>query len=166
MRTRPSNGTGRPSAAPPTRDQDEPTLVTDVSEQLPYAFEGAVRERLGAGDYSVAGLQDRVAIERKTRADAYRSLGCARGRFERELERLAGYDYAAIVVECSLEDFLKPPPFSELPAKRAITMLLGMSVQYGIAVFFAGDRQHGEAVTRTLLDKFAWCHRRGRLCRG
>jgi ERCC4-type nuclease len=141
----------------------EPVLVVDTREQLPYPFPGAVVKTLNAGDYSVLGYETRVAVERKTHADAYGSLGASRTRFQRELERLADYDYAAIVVECSLPDFLKPPLFSRLHPNAAIGSLLGWSVRYGLPVFFTSDREHGQSTTRQLLTKFAWYVERGEI---
>jgi DNA excision repair protein ERCC-4 len=134
----------------------EPLIVIDSREQNPYAFPGAVTKALSAGDYSVLGHEDRVAIERKSKADAYRSVGHARERFKREIERLAVYKYAAVVIESSLPAFLIPPPFGELHPHAAIGTLLSWSVKYRLPIFFAGDREHAEALTRKLLEKFAW----------
>ena len=131
-------------------------IVIDVREKLPYAFTGAVTKSLKAGDYTVVGYENRVAIERKSKADAYRSVGYARERFKREIKRLADYEYAAVVIESSLPAFLNPPPFGELHPHAAIGTLLSWSVRYRLPLFFAGDREHAEALTRKLLEKFAW----------
>ena len=82
------------------------TIAIDTREQRPYEFPGAERMTLPTGDYSIVGLEDQVAIERKSKTDAYSSLGQARARFRRELERLAKFDYAAIVVEDTVPGFL------------------------------------------------------------
>jgi ERCC4-type nuclease len=141
----------------------DPVLVIDTREKLPYAFEGAITKMLRAGDYSVVGYEDRVAVERKSKADAYSSLGAARSRFQRELERLARLDFAAIVIECSLPELLEPPPFSQTHPRAVIGTLLGWSVRYRILVVFAGDRDHAQAVTRHLLTKFAFYAQEGTL---
>ena len=141
----------------------EPVLVIDAREKLPYSFEGAVTMTLRAGDYSVLGYEDRVAVERKTKADAYSTLGRARSRFQRELEKLARYDFAAIVVECSLKEFLEPPPFSHLHPRAAIGTLLSWAVRYRLLVLFAGDREHAQAATHHLLTKFAFYAQEGTL---
>ena len=82
-------------------------IVVDNREQLPYEFPGAVVQALPTGDYSIVGLTNRVTIERKSKADAYSSLGLGRARFRREFERLAEFDYAAVVVEDSVPGFLR-----------------------------------------------------------
>jgi ERCC4-type nuclease len=113
---------------------------------------------LPSGDYSLLGYEERVAIERKSKKDAYASLGRERDWFEREIERLSRFEYAAIVVEASLKGFLARPEFSQLNPKAAINSMLAWSVKHGVYVFFAGDRLHGHAVTRCLLEKF-WRYR-------
>jgi hypothetical protein len=66
--------------------------------------------------------------------------------------------YGAIVVEADLKGFLRPPPFSQMNPNAALGTLLAWSVRYGIAVFFAGDREHGNQITKTLLERF-WTYR-------
>lgn len=130
------------------------TIVVDTREQLPYEFEGAVMKTLASGDYSVLGLEDRVAIERKSKPDAYASLGRGRARFRREVERLAELDYAAIVVEDTVPGFLRRPPHTRMNPRAAVASLFAWSVRYRVPVIFAGDRAHGRAVTQKLLSSY------------
>jgi ERCC4-type nuclease len=65
-----------------------------------------VRRALPAGDYSIEGLEDSVAVERKTLEDFVSTVIRSRKRFTRELQRLAGYEAACIVVEADLSDIL------------------------------------------------------------
>ena len=75
-------------------------------EQEPLTFQRlrSVRGTLYSGDYSVAGLTELFAIERKSVADL---VGCCMGenrtRFERELHRLRGYRF-------NLSDWLLSEP--------------------------------------------------------
>ena len=131
-------------------------VVVDSREKIPYEFPLSQVRTLPTGDYSIVGLEDHIAIERKTKADAYRSLGYARARFQRELERLAALDYAAIVVECSMSDFMVPPPFSQLHSNAALGTLLSWSVRYRVPVFFAGSREQGQWLTQYLLSRYSW----------
>lgn len=144
-----------------------PDLVVaiDTREQKPYRFARSEVKTLASGDYSIVGLEDRVAVERKTKQDAYSSLGLGRARFERELQRLARFDYAAIVIETSLPDFLQAPGFSRMNPRAAARSLIAWSVKYRVCVFFAGDRRHGNALTRQLLEKFWRYQGGGRLAR-
>lgn len=130
------------------------TIVIDTREQRPYEYSEAEVKTLASGDYSIVGYEDCVAIERKTKADAYGSLGHGRARFRREVERLAKLDYAAIVIEDTLPGFLVRPPHSRMNSKAALCSALAWSVRYRIPVHFAGDRAHGQALTHKLLEMY------------
>ena len=130
-------------------------IAVDTREQRPYRFPRSEVKTLTAGDYSLVGLEDRVAIERKSKADAYSSLGSSRRRFERELQRLSQLDYAVVVIEATLHSFLVPPVFSHLRPESAIGTVLAWSVKYGVPFYFASDRRHAQALTRNLL-KYYW----------
>ena len=134
-----------------------PHIIVDTREQLPYEFFGQADtevSRLITGDYSLRTFEDQVAIERKSKVDAYGSLGHGRGGFEREFERLSQYPYGAVVIESSLPDFLKAPACSKMHPRAALCSLLAWSVKYGVPVLFAGDRLHAEALTLKLLGYF------------
>jgi ERCC4-type nuclease len=133
-------------------------IAVDTREQQPYRYDGAITMTLATGDYSIVGLEDRVTIERKSKADAYGSLGQGRARFRREFERLARYDYAVVVIEDTVPGFLQRPAHSKMNPRSAIATLLAWSVRYRVPVFFAGDRDHGRALTRKLLEMY-WKYR-------
>lgn len=133
---------------------DEFIIAIDTREQQAYAFPGAVTKTLSTGDYSIVGLEDRVTIERKSKTDAYGSLGHGRARFRREFERLARYDYAVVVIEDTVQGFLQRPAHSKMSPRSAIGSLLAWSVRYRVPVFFAGDRDHARALTHKLLEMY------------
>ena len=143
-------------------NEDGPVIAIDSREQKPYAFPVSKVVALRTADYSIVGMEHLVAIERKTLADAYASLGRGRARFEAEVERMAALDYGAIVIEASLPEFLQGPLFSQMNPKAAINSLLAWAVRFGIGVFFAGDRRYGNAITQTLLEKYWTYNRNGR----
>ncbi|MBD3348418.1 MAG: hypothetical protein GF400_04385 [Candidatus Eisenbacteria bacterium] len=88
------------------------TVVVDTREQDPFDFRGiddrrgrvfdvaTDRHKLDSGDYSILGHEDEVAVERKTKADIYGTIGKGRERFEREIERLSAMPAPAIVIQC------------------------------------------------------------------
>jgi ERCC4-type nuclease len=137
---------------------NELVVAIDTRERKPYGFPRFEVKTLETGDYSIVGLEDRIAIERKTKEDAYSSLGQGRARFQRELERLSRFDYAAIVIETSLPEFLQAPAFSRMNPKAAANSIIAWSVKYRVCVFFAGDRRHGNALTSQLLKKYVRYH--------
>ena len=129
-------------------------IAIDTREQRPYEYARAEVKTLATGDYSIVGLEDQVAIERKTKADAYGSLGQGRARFRREWERLALLKFAAIVVEDSVPGFLCRPAHCKMNPRSAIGSLLAWSVRYRVPVYFSGDRVHGQALTYKLLQMY------------
>jgi hypothetical protein len=97
------------------------TMVVDSREQHPYTFAAIradadagrrpvvvpiVSAGLPAGDYSIEGLENVVAVERKSLQDCFSTLGQGRARFVRELERLAQYEFAAVVVEAEWSEII------------------------------------------------------------
>lgn len=151
--------------SPPSDACEELVVAVDTREQRPYRFPRFEVKTLAAGDYSIVGLEDRIAVERKTKSDAYSSFGRNRTRFLKELERLSQLEYAAIVIEASLPDFLRAPPFSQMNPRSAVRSVIAWSVEYGIGVFFAGDRRHGNALIHHLLTHFWRYRNRGTMAR-
>lgn len=139
---------------------EPPVIAIDTREQKPYTFSASVVKTLATGDYSMVGMEHLVAVERKTSSDAYSSLGRGRSRFQSEVERLGALECGAIVIEASLTSLMQPPVYSQMSPKAVIGTLLAWSVRYGVHVFFAGDRWHGNALTRVVLEKF-WSYHRG-----
>ena len=129
-------------------------VVIDSREQLPYEFEDSITRTLQTGDYSLFGYEDQITVERKTKADAYGTIGKGRTRFIKELERLREIDYSAIVVEASLSNFVEPPRFSQLNPKSAINSLLAWSIRYGVHVYFADNRVMGNLLTLRILERY------------
>ena len=78
----------------------QPTIICDTREQMPLPLERFPVERgtLTTGDYSFAGGEHLLSIERKSIPDLIQSLTSERERFIRELERLRGYRFARLLV--------------------------------------------------------------------
>lgn len=129
------------------------TVVVDKREQLAYTFPVPTTcATLKTGDYSILGYEDQVSIERKSKADAYATIGAHRARFEREFVRLSEMDYGAVVVESTLQDFVNHPPSrSALHPRAALHTLVGWSVKYGVHVSFPGSRLMAETLVYHLL---------------
>lgn len=130
-------------------------IVVDTREQLPYTFPRTVSRALQAGDYSIDGLEDRVAVERKSLPDLFGSVGKGRDRFRREWERLAKMERAAVVIEASLSDVrCSPPAYSAMHPRAVVQTLIAWSVRYDVHVVFAGSRRFGQAYTGFFLAHF------------
>ena len=129
-------------------------IVVDTRESLPLGFPGSTRKTLATGDYSVLGMEERVAIERKTLGDFYACVGRERARFERELERLGTMAYPAVVIEASLSDIAHGTEFSRVHPMSAIGSILAWSVKHRLPFFFAESRRRCRSMVYHLLRKF------------
>lgn len=133
-------------------------IIADTREKVrhgsQYTFEccGDVfpvyREKLDVGDYSIFGLEDRFAIERKSHADAWATFGGGRERFERELERSRSLDYFGIIIESTLRGLRVPPRFIEqVTPATIINSLISWSIGFKVFIWLADDRMHAEFLT-------------------
>ena len=78
-----------------------PTVVVDSREQCPLTFPNlpTVIGTLTTGDYSIAGLENIISVERKNLDDLLACIGRDRDRFKAELQRLRAYRFRLLVVE-------------------------------------------------------------------
>ena len=134
------------------------TIVCDTREQAPYLFERfeveLVRAGLPTGDYSLAGHEDRAAIERKSLDDLVGCLTVGRDRFERELDRARFLALFAVVIEASMEDVARHRYTSRMNPHSALQSILAFQVRYGVPFVWAGNRRGGEYVTFWTLEKY------------
>lgn len=132
------------------------TVKIDSREQLPYKFETLCEVgALPCGDYSITGLENHVAIERKTIDDLIGCLTTNRERFERELHKSKALDYFALIIEASLSDIANGRYRSKMLPKCAVQSLLAFSIRYRLPIFFTENREYGQRVTESLLCKYA-----------
>lgn len=136
-------------------------VVIDTREQLPWTFAGLSSDpvevktgTLRSGDYSVEGFEQRLAIERKSLADLYGTLTSGRERFVRELERLSDLDWAAVIVEATWHDIVKPPFGTRANPKSIVGSILAFQQRYPVAWLTAGSRQFGAALCFRCLERF------------
>lgn len=135
-------------------------IVVDTREKDPLRFEGwpdvvCSVGTLPTGDYSLLGLSDRVAIERKTLIDVVNCFsGTEKGRFERELSRARGLDYFAVVIEGSYAEMEARRYRSKLTPSQANKILLDLQVRYRSSFVWAGNRRAAEFITYWLLRSY------------
>ena len=137
------------------------TIIIDTREQNPYLFSRIVPKpqiviaTLKAGDYSLRGYEDRVAIERKSLVDAYGTFGRGRGRFKAELEKLAKYEFAAVVIEADWHTIIFNPPLrSQFNPKSFFASVVAWQQRYGVHFWTCINREFGEKATYRMLERF------------
>lgn len=133
-------------------------IVCDSREKEPYMFScEVVKAKLDAGDYSVVGFEQRVAVERKSLRDFVSTVIHDFDRFARELAKLSAMDSACIVVEADLTAVLCG---EHADALRAVTpqSLLGASAyidtRFRVPVYWCGSRAAAARFTDTYLRSF------------
>ena len=150
------------------------SIIYDTREQLPFTFQNVCIDRkkafvltqratLHTGDYSIAGYEDKVCVERKSLQDLYQTLGKGRERFIRELERMQDCERSLIVVESPYTQILQPcdkdPLFySRMYPEAVYASIVSFSKKYQKTFWKAThNRRHAELETFRFLLKF-WQH--------
>ncbi len=156
------------------------TVIVDSRENRGYEFVGLrttkaqgnaiidvpiMRCGLPTGDYSILELPS-ITIERKTLSDFFGSVA-RRDNFERRLERMGEFGYAAIVVEAEWSEILsRPPRHSKLNTKALARTVMAWTQRYDrVHWWFMPGRQAGEATTFRLLEIW-WKHHREEFIQG
>ena len=146
---------GRPIHVP------KPTIVIDSAEHMGYTFErfsnwfsGSVRKRLGVGDYTILGLEEEVAVERKTIPDLVKSIIQWRKDFIEKCERLSRFRKKCLVIEGSLS--LVKTPYEETQAhpNAVLGSLLAAQERWEIPVYFLDDFILAEEFVASMLSKY------------
>ena len=131
-------------------------IIIDTREKDAYSFGDiqTIRTKLDAGDYSVAGLEDRISIERKNLNDFVQTVIRQQKRFHKELCALADMEFCAIVVESSWQDILAHKYAGNVKPLSIIESAVAIMLAYRIPVVMAGNRQMACHLTKSLLTKF------------
>lgn len=132
-----------------------PLVIVDTREQLPYqlpeGWPAPIRKALPSGDYSIAGHEATFAIERKSLSDL---LGCIfEDRFERELQRLAEFRHAFLVIEANIWKIRNDRRYKGNPA-AVLGKLQAISLRYGVQTLFLDDRETAQGYVWGLLEKY------------
>lgn len=133
-------------------------IVRDTREQFPFLFLGypveIVEGALAAGDYSIPGFTDRVAVERKALGDLICCLTSGRERFSHELDRLRGYESAVVVVEAGFNELATGNYRSKLNPVSAVQSVISMMSAYRMPFFFANGHTEAERFTFDFLRHY------------
>lgn len=133
-------------------------IVCDTREQKPWTFQGynavVTRAGLRSGDYSVAGHEHEIALERKSMDDFVQSLSHSRAKFEAEIERMSSMAFSAVLVEGSAKDVIDHKYKSEMLPQSVLQSAFAWMVRYKVPVLWCGSRAHAEYTCYSMLEKF------------
>lgn len=126
--------------------------IVDTREQTPLDLAPlqTITGTLATGDYSVRGLEDIVAIERKSLSDLMSCIGRERERFDREVMRLLAYPVRCLIVESKWSVIEAGDYRAKVTPAAAVGSLLGW-VAMGLPIIMAGNHRRAGQYTARLL---------------
>lgn len=145
----------------------KPVIVVDTREQAGFAysfawfskwFAGVERATLRAGDYSIKGMENQIAIERKSLSDLVTSTIGDRERFLAQCERLAKLKRKAIVIEASLAQTKSWYPESGAHPNAVVGTLFALQERWGIQVIWCDTVELAEETVAHILSKYYALH--------
>jgi hypothetical protein len=148
-----------------------PVVVIDSQEHMGYKFErftnwfsGTIRRRLPVGDYTLQGMEEEVAVERKTLADLISSIIHDRKDFIEKCKRLSGFKKKCLVIEGSLASIKTPYEDSQAHPNAVLGSLLATQERWDIPVCFLDEFLLAEEFVASMLSKyhaFRWLEMNG-----
>ena len=143
---------------------DDLKIIVDTREQQPWSFdfnEIAVA-KLDTGDYSVAGLEEVLCIERKKSVSEIAN-NIVEKRYKDWTKRMSKYKYKFLMLEFDLVDVYRYPRIPDVPKKLwekikvspkfIIKCLIELQVYYNIQVVFCGDHENAERLALSIMKK-------------
>ena len=132
-----------------------PVLLVDTREQKPLRFSHLPAEsaRLYTGDYSVRGLEEVFAVERKSLADLAGSLTRERDRFMKEMHRLRGYRFPYLLAIGDDMELSRLIAQGRLKLHQVEHSLRAIQSRYGVHV----ERAYTEEQAARLVETWAFC---------
>lgn len=140
------------------------TFVIDSREQRPLVLESSIRRKLLAGDYSVLGKEDRIAVERKSLNDLTGSITRGFKRFRRELILLSAMNRpdvgghlgsAAIAIESSLTHLNAHRYQSTMRPEAVLAKIARLESDFGVPFVWCEDRAKCAEWVRNFLERAA-----------
>ena len=144
------------------------TPIVDTREKKPLVFssnnfERPIVKKLDAGDYSIAGLEHLVAIERKSTLLEILS-NMTQKRFKDAIKRVAAYEYKIMVCEFDYKDIETFPystgishnvrkRLSRYNAGWITSFLTDIMFEHKIPIIYAGSPKSASYIVQAYLKK-------------
>jgi len=148
-----------------------PVAVVDTREQNPLSFrrfrgwfQKVERRALQLGDYSVRGMEDTCAVERKDLADLIGSFTTNRAVFVNRLRRMAEMPHSLLVVTSSLTEIKSEYPYRAANPNRITQSLLAVVTGLRIPFICTDTHELGEEIVASYLYQtflYDWLDRNG-----
>jgi ERCC4-type nuclease len=148
-----------------------PVAVVDTREQNPLSFRrfrgwfAKVEHRaLPLGDYSVKGMEDSCAVERKDLADLICSFTTNRAVFISRLRRMAEMQHSLLVVTSSLTEIKSEYPYRGASPNRITQSLIAVLTGLRLPFICTDTHELGEEIVASYLYQtflYDWLDRNG-----
>lgn len=132
-------------------------IIIDTREKNAWQF--SIPSEVGTlktGDYSIAGLENIIAVERKSLDDLCNCLAGDRKRFVKELERSRSFDYFGLIIEANFLTIRKGQFKSLIKSRSVVGSLFTFEHRYGIRVHFAGSWTNGAEICQEIFEKYIY----------
>ena len=143
------------------------TVIRDTREKQGWEFgetkycAGTVDKALKTGDYTLAGYENSVCIERKGSVEEI-ALNLMSVRFIKEMVRIKPYRHKYIVMEFSLYDLLTFPKNSRIPVHKRpkryngytlLKKLVEIELYYDVHIIYAGNSYYAQDYVTSLFKR-------------
>ena len=142
-----------------------PVLLVDTREQNPFDFSrfdgwfaGVEKRTLKLGDYSVSGLEDICAVERKDLSDLVHSCTAERNAFIRRLRLMAEYPHRLLVITSALSQVKSPYPHSRTDPNRIMQFLIAALAGLQVPFLCSETHELGEELVASYLYQIHLYH--------
>lgn len=134
------------------------TIISDTREQHGWTFPDdqlVISAALPAGDYSISGYENVIAIERKSLSDLVNTVIHDRDRFFRELVKLKSYRRKAVVVEASVADVFEMRYKSEAHPHSILGAVQSFHLTFDVPFLWWHSREYSQWMAQRWLEQ-AW----------
>jgi len=143
---------------------DEFTIIIDTREQKPWSFENytIANQKLDTGDYSIEGLENLLAIERKRNISEFAN-NITEKRFKDVINRLSKIKHSFILFEFDFEKVVTYPIGSDIPKRLwqkirvspayILKNIIDLQVNHNIHVMFCGNSKNAEIIATAIMKK-------------
>ena len=123
---------------------------------------GTTKKKVDIGDYAIEGMEHLLCIERKESVSEFAG-NCGEKRFLKELERMASFPHAFLILEFNWGDIERYPVGSTVPqakwksirikGKYMMRIISSARLEHGVHVIACGDSKRAEETAFYIMRK-------------
>lgn len=129
-------------------------VIQDTREKRPLRFPlevDVVVQYMKTGDYSVAGYEDRIQVERKKLSELVNCMTCDRVRFRKQLARLKKIPYRCVVIEGDMYTLMRKRYVGVVKPQEALDLMTALMVEFRVPFYFTGTAENTAHFTLSFL---------------